>query len=702
MRNFWIKVKEWGKENAPVLLYFLIAVLIEMTAVFVVEGTPFLSRPFLSIGLLLFICGILFLVKSNRVRTIACAGLLAVQTLLDIVFSVIFALTDQYFDFGMLQLRNDAFAILESIPIDFITFYVGLFFCISFIVFGMRFSHEKKKVKTGKRSVFFHIGLMAAGLATLATSFVTYYPRTAKDKYDEMVDGREHSAYSAYGMIGNLLGETGNALFQTVEPIAGEEIDEFIYASVSEPTEMFGVAKDKNVVTILAESFEWYTFLRGLDGDGCLQGEYPNALAIPEEELALIFPNLTEYYNESVLMTNFHGREKTDISETLSVMGNYPTDAYVNYEYAENTLPHTLPNILKAQEEGEIYLRSFHNGFKSFYNREQAHPMFGFEQGTPIDMYDMEEMSNALEAEGTLEIFHNYMDEGIRNLDSEMVTTAKHLMFPTDQRFYTYITTITMHGMYYDRMNLRPEELRRTGKPTVADRIEMLSKYKPTDTESPYFKYAERLYYYMTTGVEFDFMLGCMKEDLQEKGLWDNTIIVIFGDHNAYYQEMSNYVKGISDYEGEEKFTDLYNVPLLIRDKDLLARLGEENRVVDKFVCTADIVPTLFDLLGIKYFDNMYYGHSVFAEEQSVLYSRAYDVFIGDGIVRRSVKGDFYLYDGLTEDGKKVKSTLASFEKEGLRLVEKIKYCDYVFRQDHFGKKENYDRFQAEMKKING
>jgi phosphoglycerol transferase MdoB-like AlkP superfamily enzyme len=202
-------------------------------------------------------------------------------------------------------------------------------------------------------------------------------------------------------------------------------------------------------------------------------------------------------------------------------------------------------------------------------------------------------------------------------------------------------------------------------------------------------------------------MLGRIVEELENrrdeagKPLSDNTTIVLFADHNAYYQEMSNYVKEIKNYKTENKFTDLYNVPFMIRDKDLFAAVSGEDKVIEKFTCTADIVPTLLDLLGIRYYTNLYYGHSVFSDTESVLYSRAYDYFIGDGILRRSVKDDMYLYDGLTETGKSVAETLADFEKEGVELVQRIKYCDYIFKQDHFGTKKNYDNFQQKLKALN-
>ncbi len=701
MKKAWNKLKTWVGENFIVLLYFIFAVVLELTAVFVVEGSPFVGRPFLSLGLLLFICGVILLVKGNYARTVICGLMLLLQTLLDMVFDVVFTLTDQYFDFSMLTLRNDAFAILENIPVNFTIFYAGLVLTLFLFICGFRRAYYHKRVVAGKKSAFFHVGLGLAGIATLFLSFFTYFPIEAKNKYDEMIEGKSTTAYSSYGMIGNLLGEAGKVAFQKTTPLEGNVIDKFIYEKTSKPTPYFGIAKDKNVVVILAESLEWYTFLRGDSAySGSLQGEFPNALDIPQEVLKELYPNLSKFYEQSVVMTNFHAREKTDIAETISIMGSYPTGAYVNYAYAENTLPHTLPNILKAETDGEIYLRSFHNGFKSFYNREVAHASFGFEEvdgmRSPVDMNDMEKMSDLLEENGGEEIFHDYMDEGERNLDSEMVEVAKDLMFPTDKRFYTQITTLTMHGMYYDRMNLRAEN-----NVKLANQLALLENYKPVDETMENFESAENLYYYMTTGLEFDYMLGCIQADLQKKGLLENTVVALLADHNAYYQGMSGYVKDIPDYDTENKFTDLYNVPFMIWDYDLANTLTAEERVIDKFTCTADVVPTLLDLLGITYFENLYYGNSVFSKTQSVLYSRGYGVFLTEGLLRRSVKGEFYLYNGLTEGGVKVGDSVAAFEEEATRLVEKIKYCDYIFLQDHFGKVENYQRFQAEMEHIN-
>ena len=257
------KIFGWLKENRLAVLYFVFAVLVEMIAVFSVEESPFMTRPYIFIGAILAFTLLTLLIPSHRIRLAVYAVLLVVQAVLDLVFSVIFDMTGQYFDLGMLNLRNDAFGILESIPVNFITFYSGLFFCSLLLVYGLRMTYEKKAVKKYNRAGWFYSLAAIAGVAVTSVSVGVYYPRNGVDKYDEMVNGKAESAYAAYGMIGNLIGEFSRALFKDTSKLSDADIESFIYNenAVSQPTAYYGLAEGKNVVTVLAESLEWYAFL---------------------------------------------------------------------------------------------------------------------------------------------------------------------------------------------------------------------------------------------------------------------------------------------------------------------------------------------------------------------------------------------------------------------------------------------------------
>lgn len=663
MKKYNGRIYQWGKNNIVILMYVLAAILIEMVSVLAVENNPTITRPFIELGLLGFIACLIGLVRKNKIRLGICIVLLLIQTILDLGFVIVFDMTGQYFDYGMLSLRNDAMGILESIPMNFIAFYASLFVCIVYIVFGLRAVRRNAVIEVkGKNRII----SAAAGIIFLVCSIIAVANNNSRtvDKYSKMINNNQGSNYTSLGIIGNVVNEFAKGIvFTDTEFLSSNKIDDFLYESVMEKTPKFGVSSDNNVIVMLVETFEWFSFIKS--------DEYPNGLDLTEEQLEYLFPNLTRFYNESVVMTNFHSREKTDISETLSILGSYPTDAYVDYDFEYNTLPQTVPNLMRSLADENIQTRSFHNGFKSFYNREKTHKIFGFESLT--DSYDMYDMADKMIAEGKIKetTMHDYLSKGERNLDSEMIETCKDVMFPTDKRFYTYITTITMHGIYYERDNLK-------------EHMEKLkSVYTPKGTEEEAI-----LMNYVSAVMEFDKALGIMMEDLENKGLLDNTTIVMFGDHNCYYQQLSNYVKDIEDYDTKNYYTDLYKVPLMIYDKNL------EHQKIDKFTCTSDMVPTILDLLGIRTYENMYYGNSVFSSRESVLYSRAYGIFVGDGIVCRSLNNLMYISDKVSKEYQE------QFRSEAKELIDEIKYCDQVFYQDYFADEKNYSTFLENMKKI--
>lgn len=659
------KIGSWIKANKIVTMYAIYAILIEMIAVFAVENNPFITSPYIIIGLLLFASGIALLFKSNKVKFLFCSILLIVQAVVDLVFVVVFDMTGQYFDYGMLNLRNDAFGILESIPMNFIAFYSAVFFCAFFFIYGTRVLKNEKTVEISKKSKRgFLITILAGFLIVSGTLYMNNSEKV--DKYSKLLLNKQRSNYSSLGIVGNMVNEFSKGMiFNKTEFLEEDEVDSFIYDQKTQPTVNFGVSKNKNVIVMLVESFEWFSFVKS--------EEYPNGLDLSKEDLEYLFPNLTKFYGESVVMNNFHSKEKTDISETISILGSYPTDAYVDYDFENNTIPYTVPNILK-QEDNSVQCKSFHDGFKSFYNREKTHKIFGFENLT--DSYDMYDISDDLVKSGKANstTMHDYMTNGERNLDSEMINTCKDMMFPTNKRFFTYITTITMHGMYYERDNLSK----------YMDKLKEV--YTPKDKDD---SMEQTLMNYVTTVMEFDYALGVMMDDLQKKGLLDNTTILMFGDHNCYYQRLSNYVKDIDDYDTDRYYPDLYKVPLMIYDKDL------GHQVIDKFTCTADIAPTLIDLLGINTYSNMYYGNSVFSDKQSVLYSRAYGFFLGEGVVGRSINSLLYKNKDVTDDYMK------QFDDEAAVLVNKIKFCDQIFYQDYFKDEDHYNKYVQKLQEIN-
>lgn len=651
-------MKRLIKNNYIPILFAFVAVCMELTAVYVTSGKLLIRHPWLYLSMLAILTLLQYFLRTNRARHICASILLSVFFVCDLVFIVIYEMTGTIFDFSMLKLRGDAMAILESVPINFTYTAISGILLSAFIVFGRTFASEDGNAafsRFAKRALTLCLALVLVlhlSLSYLTVAEANDNSDLAETKLYEPQEG----GYADKGILGNLVSELYQGAFDEVEIGDTNEIEQFLYESVAgEEIPMFGAAEGYNVVTVLAESFEWFSFL-------CDEARYPNGYHVDEAVLRELYPNLYSFYDTSYVMTNFHSREKTDISENLSIIGNYPLDYYLNYDYSENHIAYSLPNVMRLLYGVESI--SFHNGTNSFYNRDEYLPnAVGFSSFVASDEMETQGMTN-------------YFDLGERNLDSEMIETCKEQMFPTDRRFNTYITTITMHGQYAHRDNLQ-------------EYYDLLDAYGllplQEDDEN-----ANTFRYYAAAAMELDRAVGVMMGYLEETGLLDHTLIVIFGDHNVYYQSLSNYVKDIypkSDPSAD--ITELYRVPLMIK-----VGAQSEQVVIDKFTCTADILPTILSLLGIRYYDNLYYGNSVFSEKESLLYSRAYDVFFTDQIYFTSL--DHIVWASPQAD----ESYQAEIEQRAVTLIEKISYVNRIFAADLF-RGDALTRFEENMRSIN-
>ena len=189
--------------------------------------------------------------------------------------------------------------------------------------------------------------------------------------------------------------------------------------------------------------------------------------------------------------------------------------------------------------------------------------------------------------------------------------------------------------------------------------------------------------------MDFDKAIGIMLDYLDENGLADKTLITLFGDHNVYYQGVSNYVKNISGTSAPN-YCELYRVPVMIK----VGNQSLGNPVINKFTCVSDIYPTILDLLGITMFSNLNYGVSVFSEEQSILYSRAYDKFMTDKVYFNTLNRLIYLAPG-TDDGY-----IDTVERTATKLLDKISHVNRIFAYDYF-KGDKTAEFNTRLQTIN-
>ncbi|MDE7406717.1 MAG: sulfatase-like hydrolase/transferase [Clostridiales bacterium] len=668
-KNVGIAFLRFIKINYLMVAYIFAAVLIELTGIAVTAGRFYMTSPWLFLSLIAFACLISQYLPGHKLRYAYFMCLILINFILDFVFIVIFDSTGgTIFDYAMLSLRNDAMIIVEVIPMSFTFIFVSGIIIALYGTLGFMFT---KRVE--KPNVAFSAKITTAALCALVIlgnamlSFFGNY-RYDSNNLNYKLYQQETGTYSNKGIVGNMYNELVRGLwFSDIDIGDTEELHDFIYQSYTEPTPLTGKADGYNVVTILCESFEWFTFL-------CDAEKFPNGFAknINGEDadedyikyaLKQLYPNFYRIYESksTVILNNAHSLEKTDISENKSILGNYPLlYKYINYGYPENSLPYSLPNVLNTLYGVES--NSFHNGDKTFYNRNIHHTnALGFNSYTAAeDIYPKDEDGGGL---------------GERRLDSVMFDTCKEQMFPTDHRFNTYITTITQHGQYAERDNLK-------------DYYAKMDEYGilPYDEDD---EDGNALRYYCAAGMDTDKAIGIMLNYLDQNGLADNTLITLFGDHNAYYQGISNYAKNIY-FTDQVNYTELYRVPVMIKvgNRDL------GNPIINKFTCTSDIYPTILDLLGVTTFSNLTYGVSAFSENESILYSRAYDKFLTDKIYFNTLSSIIYQAPDVDAD------YLAEIEQRATVLLDKISHLNRIFAADYF-KGSRGKEFNTMLRAIN-
>ena len=112
-------------------------------------------------------------------------------------------------------------------------------------------------------------------------------------------------------------------------------------------------------------------------------------------------------------------------------------------------------------------------------------------------------------------------------------------------------------------------------------------------------------------------MVGKLFKHLNDTGLIQNTTVMLYADHNAYYQNLTKVIKGTEkdDYSSQKA----YNVPLMIYSNKIASQ------TIDSFCSTYDIYPTLCEMFGLPYNVVNAMGKDMFSENdiKNTVYSSA-------------------------------------------------------------------------------
>lgn len=674
-------MKVFLKNNIYVFMWLGFAVFMELFSITFTDCKPYLSSPLYFLLILFSFCLILFLVP-NRIAKIVIVSLLMIgQTALCVGFIYLYESNGTFFDFSMINMRDDAFGTIEDLSLNWVHFGISLGVLVLFVgvMIGLEVYFRKHHAQKFKEKKQFKISVgVVTALALVCLTIVPIYDGViqGQNSYQNMLFNQKSSVYQIKGITANAVYEMLSGAFANkVKYDDLTPVDEALSAENEnlylETSQFNGISEGNNLVMIMVESFDWY----------------PLTLYYDAETINEIYPNLSKFMQNGIVLNNFYTREKTDTSENNALLGSNPTGKYINYDFENNQYPYSLVNMFKNKYP-DVVANAFHQNTGSFYNRKVLFESYGFDY-----FYDIDDMADF----GVTNEWNEDSFKGERTKDSETMLHMVETMFPTDQQFLTYWLTFSMHGYYVERENFR--------------NFVYVDQYG-VEYENGYYGYldakgvfpeseekkANYLRTYAAAVKDFDEALGIMMDYLEENNLLENTTIVMYADHNTYYNNLAKYAKGIDETYNSE----LYRIPAIIYDQKLYDAYkdyagedamqvvyGTDNNedykclTVSKFTNTIDLIPTVFDIFGIKGYNDLYPGTSIFIEDvESIIYSRSYGIFVTDKIICYSADDLLYTCEGFTEEDRQ---DFIERAEEYLRIKE---ITDLVFYSDYFASHE--------------
>lgn len=322
--------------------------------------------------------------------------------------------------------------------------------------------------------------------------------------------------------------------------------------STTTPGINFGLLKGRNVILIQVESLE---------------------NAVIEQKIANqeITPNLNKLANEGLYFSNYYapiGPGTTADTEFMTLNSLYSLPGQVAFiKYAYNNY-HALPSRLK---ENGYHTYSFHGDVSSFWNRANIYPQLGYEKWFGRKDYIIPRNLGAYDL-GDKDFFEQTIPK-LQALPqpfmATLITLSSHIPFelPSDLETLTIPTTTTLNWWQQ--------------------------------------QYLQSIHY-------TDRAIGNFINQLKTVGLYDNSLILIFGDHGTFTSISS--ALGVNN----SVFLDLQptQVPMIILAPGTLLQ-GKKTTPASHL----DIYPTVTNLLGITSPTNIF-GHDMIAGKNNVAVSR--------------------------------------------------------------------------------
>lgn len=383
-----------------------------------------------------------------------------------------------------------------------------------------------------------------------------------------------------------------------------------------------GVAKGKNVIIIQMESFQ--KFLIDLKLDGKEVTPVMNKLAHDSLYLPNVFQNV--------------GQGNTSDAEFVVNTSFYiPPRGAATQHYADKQ----LPSLAKLLKKDGYQSATFHTNVVEFWNRGELYKGLGFDHYYDKSFFGEPD-----------KVFFGSSDEVLYTKTAEQLKK----MSDSGDPFYAHVLSMTAHHPY-----------------TIPD-----SKYKMTLPERYEGTFVGD---YIRSQNYADYALGQFIDQLKKDGIWDNSLVIVYGDHQGLpIYSLDNDDKELMReiYGREYMSADMINIPLMIHGEGYI-----KPEVMKQIGGQVDILPTIANLTGISMKDQLHFGQDLLNQKDSNLLPERYYLPSGSFINNTTLfvpgnafeDGSGYPLPGNTEG--KTEATKEEFD----RALQLLHLSDSYLRQ---------------------
>ncbi|OMC71248.1 MULTISPECIES: LTA synthase family protein [unclassified Paenibacillus] len=305
-------------------------------------------------------------------------------------------------------------------------------------------------------------------------------------------------------------------------------------------SDTFGQYKGKNVMLVQVEALMNFVINKSINGQE-------------------VTPHLNALMKDSLYFKNFYhqtGQGRTSDADLSANISLHPLPTGSVFTRYPDHMYDSLPSVLGEQG---YYTGAYHAYESSFWNRYTMYSHMGYDEFMSKNDYTIDEPIGW--SLGDKSFFRQSLDQ---------------LTGTNEEPFYSFMITLTSHHPY-----------------TLPESIQELDVGQFNGTL--FGDYLQAVHY-------SDAALGELIERLKKEGLWENTLFMVYGDHDNSLKEQSNYEAFLGKRIDELQMHQIMNqVPLLLHLPD-----GARSGVYLEPAGQMDIAPTLLHLLGIptdsKYF----------------------------------------------------------------------------------------------------